>query len=654
MDIAIIGCGIGGAGLALALSRRGIPCRVFERDESLDARAQGYGITLQQAAATVVALGLASSIAGTSSTAHFSFLPDGTFLGAFGRGLVAREAAAGIAGGGGGAAAIGTAADSGDTSSGREEGGSGGGGGGGNCRRAPRFNIHLPRQELRRTLVEALPPGTVEWGARLVALEEGATGVALHFAGDRTVHAAVVVGADGIYSTVRRLKLGPAPVLWAPAPEGPALPGGEAPAPPGDGAPVDPAPLRYLGVVVILGMAPCTHPLLRTHVVQTLDGASRVYTMPFTAEPPVVMWQASFPAPQERAEALARGGKGALKAAAVAMCAGWLPPVAALVAATPEGAVTGYPAFDRDVPRPEALRGAPLSRVTLLGDAAHPMSPFKGQGANQALVDALALARALEDALELQRGAAAAQPGAGADDAGGGARDPGGGTGASSGETPAAAALPLCSRCGKRDGSKGGLRAAKKAAAAVAAAVAAAPPPPHVCTACHHAAARAEGRVHASPRQPKRPRNTHGTSLLAEERAEAALFAGARELLERRRAGAGAGAAGAAEAMLRAPLPHALASFERLMLARAGAKVLQSRAVAAFLHSPAAAAPVDCAAAAAARDAARMSLMGCRRKRAGETGDSGGGLDAVYATLPPEEDAAARALAARLQRGEDV
>lgn len=47
-DVVIVGGGIGGCALALALQQRNIPCRVYERDQSMDERTQGYGLTMQQ------------------------------------------------------------------------------------------------------------------------------------------------------------------------------------------------------------------------------------------------------------------------------------------------------------------------------------------------------------------------------------------------------------------------------------------------------------------------------------------------------------------------------------------------------------------------------------------------------------------------------
>lgn len=69
----------------------------------------------------------------------------------------------------------------------------------------------------------------------------------------------------------------------------------------------------------------------------------------------------------------------------------WHEPVADLIESTPEAELLTHDLYDRD-PRPFWAAG----RVALLGDAAHPMVPYMGQGGCQALEDAVLLAFALK------------------------------------------------------------------------------------------------------------------------------------------------------------------------------------------------------------------------------------------------------------------
>ena len=332
--VAIIGGGIGGVALAVACLHRGIPFSLYERDTNFEARSQGYGLTLQQASKAIEGFGIFSLDEGVVSTRHLVHTPEGKVVGEWGmRKWMPSDS-----------------------------------------KKSPkRTNIHIARQELRLALLQQLGGhNTVNWGHQLVSFKECEdASIELSFEVNgkkKTSKAGLLVGADGIRSTVRNLLIGDSIT-----------------------------PLRYLDCIVILGICPLSalegldSPLLDSATVfQTGNGNERIYIMPYTSDS--VMWQLSFPMEEAEAKALSAKGCEALKEEAI-LRTQWHAPIPQILKATKASQVSGYPVYDREVLTAELLEKG--KQTTLIGDAAHPMSPFKGQGANQALLDALALARGI-------------------------------------------------------------------------------------------------------------------------------------------------------------------------------------------------------------------------------------------------------------------
>jgi 2-polyprenyl-6-methoxyphenol hydroxylase-like FAD-dependent oxidoreductase len=332
--IVIIGGGISGVALAVACLHRRIPFTLYERDKNFKARSQGYGLTLQQASKAIKGFGIFSLDKGITSTRHVVHSTDGEIIGEWGMRKWIQA----------------------------------------NSKTSQKHsNVHIARQSLRLALLKQLGNNdTIQWGHQLIDFKESENdGVHLTFQVDgkiKNTKADLVIGADGIRSSVRQLLIGE-----------------------------DNSPLRYLGCIVILGICPLTalgsleSSLLDSATVfQTANGHERIYMMPYDSKS--IMWQLSYPIPEDEAKKLSTQGPKALKQEACSIT-NWHAPIPQIITATHEHQISGYPVYDRELLQPEVLEKG--KSITLIGDAAHPMSPFKGQGANQALLDALALARGI-------------------------------------------------------------------------------------------------------------------------------------------------------------------------------------------------------------------------------------------------------------------
>jgi salicylate hydroxylase len=216
----------------------------------------------------------------------------------------------------------------------------------------PFLGIH--RADFHQVLLSRFD-GEPRLGRRCVAVHESPVGAELRFADGTTAEADLVVGADGLRSAVRGHVIATDEPVFSAMSCYRGL------------VPVDlvPGGDRF-GLTFFLG--PNRH-----LVVYPVRGGELINFVAYVPDPAWTLESWSF-----RSE----------PAEAVAAFEGWTGTVTTMLGHATE--VGRWALYDR-----EPLRRWSTDRVTLLGDAAHPMLPHAGQGSNQAIEDAAALAACL-------------------------------------------------------------------------------------------------------------------------------------------------------------------------------------------------------------------------------------------------------------------
>src|SRR5215469_4235028 len=221
----------------------------------------------------------------------------------------------------------------------------------------PGRNVGIHRADLLALLAEELPPGAVHTGHRCTDFSQDADGATVGFGNGASVTADVVIGADGIHSVLQ-------------------------------GFVVEPAEPVFSGVVAYRGLVPSMDEYPAGTMRMWVGEGKHFLVFPVRAGQ-LLNYVGFVPSGTSVRESWSAAGD---PAALAAHFTGWDPVIGDIIAAItgPGGSGFQWGMYDR-APLPRWSSG----RLTLLGDAAHPMLPHLGQGVNQALEDAVALSELL-------------------------------------------------------------------------------------------------------------------------------------------------------------------------------------------------------------------------------------------------------------------
>jgi salicylate hydroxylase len=210
--------------------------------------------------------------------------------------------------------------------------------------------------------MERLPAASIVCNASCTGVASSAAGAHADFADGRTIEADVIIGADGINSVVREKTFGLQPARYTHQMAWRCM------------VPIDSVPTRVGGSVVVGRDEYVGWIGPDGHVICYPIRGGEIYNI-FAGHVSENWVEESWSVPSSVEELLAG-------------YAGWNEALLDMLRAVPECFKWGI--RDRD-PLPRWTSG----RITLLGDAAHPMMPTLAQGAAMALEDACALARNL-------------------------------------------------------------------------------------------------------------------------------------------------------------------------------------------------------------------------------------------------------------------